>query len=66
MGTPQERKREELARLEARLQELKSTLPEHCSGQQTYIDTHRASVEHWQEIEQTEERIKRLRTELGP
>jgi len=60
-----DRKKQELARLQERLAELKSTLPEHCSGSGTYVDTHRASVEHWQEIEEAEEGIKRLKAELG-
>ena len=60
-----DRMKQELARIEERLAELKSTLPEHCSGSGTYVDTHRASVEHWQEIEEAEEGIKRLKAELG-
>lgn len=60
-----DRKRQELARLQERLEELKSTLPEHCSGSGTYVDTHHASVGHWQEIEEAEDRIARLKAELG-
>jgi hypothetical protein len=58
-------KREQLARLEERLAELKSTLPEHCSGSGTYVDYHRASVTHWREIEDAEGQIPQLRAELG-
>jgi predicted translin family RNA/ssDNA-binding protein len=60
-----DRKKQELAKLQERLAELKSTLPEHCSGSGTYVDTHHASVEHWQKIEEAEEGIKRLKAELG-
>jgi len=60
-----DRKKQELAKLEERLKDLKSTLPEHCSGSGTYVDTHHASVEHWQEIEEAEDAIKRLKAELG-
>jgi len=60
-----DRKKQELAKLEERLQDLKSTLPEHCSGSGTYIDTHHASVAQWQEIEEAEDAIKRLKAELG-
>lgn len=60
-----DRKKQELAELQERLAELKSTLPEHCSGSGTYIDTHHASAEHWRKIEEAEEQIKRLRAELG-
>ena len=59
-----DRKKQELARLEERLAELKRTLPEHCSGSGTYIDTHRASVGQWQKIEEAEEQIQRLKAEL--
>lgn len=65
MGGDNDRKKQQLARLQGQLAELKSTLPEHCSGSGTYIDTHRASMEHWQKIEEAEEQIKRLRAELG-
>jgi uncharacterized protein YukE len=60
-----DRKKQELAELEERLKELKSTLPEHCSGSGTYVDTHHASVTQWQEIEKAEDAIKRLKAELG-
>jgi DNA repair ATPase RecN len=66
MADANDGKKQELAKLEERLQELKSILPEHCSGSGTYIDTHHASVEHWQKIEEAEEGIKRLKAELGP
>ncbi len=56
---------QQLARLQERLKELKSTLPEHCSGSETYVDYHRASTAHWLAIEETEDEIKRLRSELG-
>ena len=58
-------KRAQLARLEERLKELGSTLPEHCSGSGTYVNYHRASMTHWREIEDTEDQIRQLRSELG-
>jgi uncharacterized protein YukE len=60
-----DRKKQELARIEERLKDLKSTLPEHCSGSGTYVDTHHASVAQWREIEEAEDAIKRLKAELG-
>jgi hypothetical protein len=60
-----ETKREELARLEQELKDLKKTLPEHCYGTKGYISVHRASVAHWEKIEETEERIKQLKEDLG-
>ena len=59
-----ETKAEELARLEGELKDLKGTLPEHCFGAKGYIGVHRASVRHWEKIEEMEERIKQLKAEL--
>ncbi len=58
-------KEEELAELERQLDDLKKTLPEHCYGTKGYVGVHRATPEHWQKIEDTEERIKELKAELG-
>lgn len=65
MASNVDHKKQELAKLEERLKDLKSTLPEHCSGSGTYVDTHHASVAQWQEIEDAEDAIKRLKAELG-
>jgi hypothetical protein len=59
-----ETKEERLSRLEEELKELKSTLPEHCSGTKGYINVHHASTAHWQKIEDIEEEIKKLKVEL--
>ena len=60
-----ESKEEELARLQQELEDLRKTLPEHCYGTKGYIGVHRASPKHWEQIEETEERIKQLKAELG-
>lgn len=60
-----ETKEEELRRLEQELEDLKSTLPEHCSGTKGYVSVHSASPAHWQKIEDIEEEIKKLKAELG-
>jgi len=65
MGKKGESKREELARLEEDLAELKATLPEHCYGSRGYIGVHHATPAHWQKIEDIEGRIGQLRAELG-
>ena len=56
---------EKLSRLKQELGRLKSTLPEHCSGTESYISVHRASATHWRKIEDIEEQIKKLEAELG-
>ena len=56
---------ERLSRLERELADLKAKVPEHCHGQDGFISDHRATPEHWQKIEDTEEEIKALKTELG-
>ncbi len=56
---------EKLSRLKRELERLKSMLPEHCSGTQSYMSVHRASVTQWIEIEDIEEEIKKLEAELG-
>ena len=58
-------KQERLVELEGKLADLKARLPEHCHGQDGYISDHRATPEHWQEIEDTEEEIRALKAELG-
>ena len=65
MEKGQQTKQERLARLEEELQELKSTLPEHCYGTEGYISVHRATPAHWQKVEELEEEISRLKKELG-
>ncbi len=54
---------EKLARLKQELQRLKSTLPEHCSGTETYVGTHSASAAQWLKIEELEEEIKKMEAE---
>jgi HPt (histidine-containing phosphotransfer) domain-containing protein len=66
MQRKDETKQERLARLEDELQQLKSTLPEHCYGREGYISIHHATPEHWQKIEDIEEEIKELKAELKP
>ena len=65
MAEQRESKQEELARLERELEDLKKTLPEHSFETEGYISVHRATPRHWELIEQTEERIKQLKAELG-
>ncbi len=50
-----------LAELEGQLAQLLTLLPEHCSGHDTYMDGHHASVAHWQKIEELEDEIKALK-----
>ena len=64
MEDKKETRAEELTRLTEELADLKSTLPEHCYGTKGYISVHRATPAHWQKIEDIEERIKQLKTEL--
>ena len=54
-----------LSRLEQELARLKATLPEHCSGTNTYVGVHRASPTHWQRIEEIEEQIEQLKAKLA-
>ena len=56
---------EEISRLKQELKRLKSTMPEHCSGTESYVGVHRASAAHWLKIEDIEEQIKKLEAELG-
>ena len=58
-------KPERLARLQEELNELKSTLPEHCYGTEGFISVHRATPAHWQKVEELEEEISKLQKELG-
>jgi len=58
-------KEERLARLVKQLDDLKARLPEHCHGRDGYISDHRATPDHWQAIEDTEEEIKALKAELA-
>ncbi len=55
---------EKLARLQQELKGLKDTLPEHCSGTESYVGVHHASVPHWLKIEELEEQIKELQAEM--
>lgn len=50
-----------LTRLQAELNDLKTTLPEHCAGRTGFISVHHASLAHWQKIEELEEEIKSLK-----
>jgi len=56
---------EKLSRLEQELAELKAVLPEHCYGTKGYVDVHHASATHWRKIEDLEDEIKQLKTEMG-
>ena len=58
MAEKSETKAVEMARLEKELDELRKTLPEHCHGTKGCVGVHRASVRHWEQIEQIEERIR--------
>ena len=66
MAKDEETKEQELARLEQELKDLRGSLPEHCYGTKGHIGVHRATPAHWQKLEDTEERIKELKAELGP
>ncbi len=60
-------KAEELAELETKIEDLKSRRPEHCHGTDGYEGNHSTSPELWAEIEELEERIKKLKSEVvGP
>ena len=63
MAPPEETKEARLARLEKELADRKATLPEHCHGTDGYTSDHRASPEHWQQIEDLEEEIAKLKAE---
>ena len=65
MERNEEPKEERLASLQRQLADLHAKLPEHCHGTDGYISDHRATPEHWQEIEDIEEEIKALKLELG-
>lgn len=61
MNNEIETKAAKLARLQAELNDLKATLPEHCAGRTGFISVHHASLAHWQKIEELEEEIKTLK-----
>ena len=65
MTNEQETKPERLTRLQQQLADTQAKLPEHCHGTDGYITDHRATPAQWQEIEDLEEEIKALKTELG-
>lgn len=56
---------EKLARVQQELKDLKATLPEHCSGTESYVSVHHASVPHWLKIEELEEQIKKLQAQMN-
>ena len=60
-----ETQRDRLVRLERELADLKASLPEHCSGTNGYVGVHAASPAHWQKIEDLEEEIEKLKSDLG-
>ena len=64
MGNHDPTKEERLVELKRRLDDLRDKLPEHCHGTDGYISDHRATPEQWQQIEDLEEEIKALRTEM--
>ena len=64
MNENEESKTGKLARLQGELEKVKATLPEHCHGAEGYIGAHRASLEHLEKLEDTEEEIKKLKAEL--
>jgi benzoyl-CoA reductase/2-hydroxyglutaryl-CoA dehydratase subunit BcrC/BadD/HgdB len=59
-------KKEKLEELKAKLEELKSRDPSHCSGKEGFVGHtgHSMSPELFQEIEKLEEEIKKLKKEL--
>lgn len=57
--------RERLAQLEEELARMTALLPEHCGGREQYVDNHRASIKHWQMIEDLEAEIAALKAELA-
>lgn len=65
METDNQSKEQRLLELETRLADLKAKLPEHCHGADGYISDHRATPDHWLQIENTEEEIKTLKAEMG-
>ena len=60
-----ESKEARLARLQEELHDMKGTLPEHCFGREGHIAVHRATPAHWQKIEDLEDEIKQLKSELA-
>lgn len=64
MARERETEQEELVRLEKELNNLKTSLPEHCYGREGYINVHSATPAQWQKIEDLEERIKQLKAQL--
>ena len=64
MANDQETKQQRLARLERQLADTRAKLPEHCHGTDGYISDHRATPAQWQQIEDLEEEIEALKTEL--
>ena len=56
---------EKLAQLQQERKQLKTTLPEHCSGTESYVGVHHASVAHWLKIEELEEQIKKLQAQMN-
>jgi benzoyl-CoA reductase/2-hydroxyglutaryl-CoA dehydratase subunit BcrC/BadD/HgdB len=61
-------KKERLEELKAKLEELKSRDPSHCSGKEGFVGHtgHSMSPELFQQIEALEEEIKKLKEELKP
>ena len=59
-------KKEKLEGLKAKLEELKSRDPSHCSGKEGFVGHtgHSMSPELFQQIEALEEEIKKLKKEL--
>jgi len=64
MGNQEPTKEERLAELERQLEGVRNKLPEHCHGTDGYISDHRATPEQWENIEDLEEQIKALKSEM--
>ena len=65
METNNQTKEQRLLELEKLLADLKAKLPEHCSGTDSYVSDHRATPDHWLQIENTEEEIRTIKAEMG-
>ena len=63
MDNKDESKQDKLARLQQELKNLKSSMPEHCSGHGGYVNVHRANPEQMQKIEDLEDEIDELKAE---
>jgi hypothetical protein len=61
----EESKQEKLARLQQELECLKNSWPEHCTDTGGYVNVHRVKPEQMQKIEDLEDEIEQLKSELS-